>query len=103
MHEGLTPVFEKLLADPAAREIAILASTIAQWEGEDMAGELLARGHYPIFSTTPLDEPYTGPGVCLQISPLLEEDIDETAKELVFLAAMSTRQDAFAYLVEQAQ
>jgi hypothetical protein len=102
MHDGITTAFEKLLADTTALEHAIRASTTAQREGGHTAVELLPTGEYRLFAATPLDEPYTGPGVCLHIPALLDEDIDETTNQPVFLPAIRTLQDAFAQLVAQA-
>jgi hypothetical protein len=103
MQEGIQTAFEKLLADTSVLENAILASTVANWEGEYAAVELLPTGDYPIFSATPLDEPYTGPGVCLKIPSLLEEEIDEDTKQPVFINAIRTLHNAFAYLVDQSE
>ena len=103
MQEGITTAFEKFLADTSVLENAILTSTTAQREGEYSAVELLPAGDYRLVAATPLDEPYTGPGVCLHIPPLLDEDIDEATAQPVFLPAIRTLQDAFAQLVAQAE
>ena len=99
MHEGIMTAFAKLLADTSVLENAILTSTRAQREGGYTAGELLPTGDYRLFAATPLDAPYTGPGVCLHIPPLLDDDIDEATTQPVFLPAIRTLQDAFAQLV----
>ena len=101
VQEGITTAFEKLLADTAVLENAIRASTTAHWEGGYIVVELLPTGDYRLFAATPLDEPYTGLGVCLHIPPLLEDEIDEDTRQPVFLVAIRTLQDAFAYLVDQ--
>jgi hypothetical protein len=100
MQEGIQTAFEKLLADTSVLENAILASTAAYREGEYQVVELLPTGEYRIFSATPLDEPYAGPGVCLKIPPLLEEEIDEDTQQPSFRAAIRTLQDAFSYLTD---
>jgi hypothetical protein len=100
MQEGIRAAFEKLLADRAVLEYAILGSTAAFREGEYNVVELLPTGEYHIFLATPLDEPYVGPGVCLKIPPLLEEEIDEDTQQPSFLAAIRTLQDAFSYLTD---
>jgi len=58
-------------------------------------------GDYRIFFITPLDEPFTGPNGCLKISSLLKDEINEDTKQPVFINAIRTFQDAFAYFVDQ--
>jgi hypothetical protein len=103
MHTGITTAFEKLLADTSVLENAILTSTVARWEGGYTAVELLPTGDYRLFAATPLDEPYTGAGICLHIPPLLDEEIDEVTTQPVFLPAIRTLEDAFAHLVAQSE
>jgi hypothetical protein len=103
MHEGIQTAFAKLLADTAVLQNAILASTTASWEGGYTAVELLPTGDYRILSATPLDEPYAGPGVCLKIPPLLEDELDQDTQQPVFGNAISTLQNAFAHLADQPQ
>ena len=98
VHEGITTAFAKLLADTAVLENAILTSTMLHGEGGYTAVELLPTGDYRLFSATLLDEPHTGPGVCLKIPPLLEDEVAEDTNQPVFLPAIRTLEDAFAHI-----
>jgi hypothetical protein len=84
-------------------EYAILRSTTARWEGGYIIVELQPTGDYRLFAATPMDEPYAGSGVCLHVPPLLEDELDETTDQPVFLPAITTLEDAFAQLVAQAE
>ena len=74
-----------LLTDTSVVENAILVSTTANWEGKYTAVELLPTNGYCIFSTTPLDEPYLGPGVSLKIPRSLKMKSTKTPSSLPLL------------------